>query len=419
MSINVATPADAIDVRRSKIAERLLVPASFITTSGNAFQITAASVLVYHADANAVAVGWVFIALSLPGAVLAWLFGKLVDKADRRTLSVIADVASAVIAFSLPVWLWSGGSHSIGSYVTTFLLACSAALFMPASNALVKERVREDRLGGFNAHFELASNAGMLAGSGLAGILYAAFGPVPLFVFNSGTFVCSAVLTYLIGRRRPASPAADADESRATIAAPAAAQARVSRVALLYVNASLGLIVASPLLLVLVLHNFHKGPWLIGVSDALAFAGFLVGATLYPKVSNKVPLLPLAVIAMLANVVLWCLEPVNYILLMCLIPFGGIVYALTRIAARTLLTKASPHERVGRIFGGTQAVGLSLAVLFTVLLSWLADATRVQYAFWALGAVQALLSIGAYLSLRKPGPAPASQPTEVAEPSIA
>jgi MFS family permease len=418
MSTNVAAPADAIDVHRSRLAERLLIPASFITMSGNAFQITAASVLVYHADTNAVAVGWVFIALSLPGAALAWMFGKVVDKADRRALSVIADLSSAVIALSLPLWLWSGGSRSIGSYVTTFLLACSAALFMPASNALVKERVRDERLGGFSAHFELATNAGMLIGSGLAGVLYTVFGPVPLFIFNSGTFVCSAALTYLIGRRPPAASAAAAEGSQAA-PDPVPADEPVKRLALLYVNASLGLIVASPLLLVLILHNFHKGPWLIGVSDALAFVGFLIGAALYPKVAAKVTLLPLAVIAMLANVVLWCLEPLDYILLICLIPLGGVVYALTRIAARTLLTKASPHNRAGRIFGGTQAVGLSLAVLVTVLLSWLADATRVQYAFWALGAIQALLSIGAYLSLRKPRPAPDKRPAEVAEPSVA
>jgi len=417
MSLNVVGSAGAIDVHRSKFAERLIIPASFITMSGNAFQITAASILVYHADANAVAVGWVFIALSLPGAALAWIFGKLVDKADRRALSVIADVSSAVIAFSLPVWLWSGGSRTIGSYVTTFLLACSAALFMPASNALVKERVADERLGRFNAHFELSTNAGMLVGSGLAGVLYVAFGPVPLFIFNAGTFLCSAVLTYLIGRKPPVTAVVTQPEDE-DAATPVPGDPRVRRMALLYVNASLGLVVASPLLLVVILHNFHQGPWLVGVSDALAFVGFLIGAALFPKVSAKVSLLPLAVIAMLANVVLWCLEPLNYITLICLIPLGGIVYALTRIAARTLLTRASPHDKVGRIFGGTQAVGLALAVLVTVVLSWLADATRVQYAFWTLGAIQALLAIGAYLSLRKLEPVPDKRQADVAEPSV-
>jgi MFS family permease len=410
MSVDTAESTAATVVRRSRAAERLLIPASFITTAGNAFQITAASVFVYHADANALAVGWVFIAFSLPGAALALLFGKMVDRFDRRTLSIIADVSSAVIAFALPVWLWSGGSHETGAYAATFLLACSAALFIPASNALVKERIRDERLGAFNAHYELATNAGMLIGSGLAGVLFVAFGPVPLFIFNAGTFVSSAVLTYLIGRRQaaPAASTATADHAAggpdgAAAGGPdTAPRARpVKRLALLYVNVNLGLIVASTLLLVVILQNFHKGPWLIGVTDALAFSGFVVGAAIFPKVSARVRLLPLAVLAMLANVVIWCLEPLNYIALMCLIPFAGVVYALSRISARTLLMKVSPDDRVGRIFGGTQAAGLALAVLATVVLALVADKSQVVYAFWGLGAAQAAISIIAYLSVRK------------------
>jgi MFS family permease len=401
------------------VTERLLLPAAFITTAGNAFQITAASILVFHADANALAVGWVFIALSIPQAALALMFGRLVDRFDRRTLSVIADVASAVIALSLPVWLLSGGSHTLGSYLTTFLLACSAALFMPASNALVKERVRDERLGAFNAHFELATNAGMLIASGLAGVLFVVFGPIPLFIFNSGTFVASAVLTYLVGRKLPAANSAAGQAAPGQAAAARPARPPIRRLALLYVNVNLGLVVASTLLLVLVLHNFHKGPWLIGVVDALAFSGFLVGAALYPKVSARVKTLPLAVLAMLANVTVWCLEPLSWIALISLIPIGGACYATTRIASRTLLMKASPPDQAGRIFGGAQAAGLAAAVLATVFLSWLTDATNVLWAFWGLGAIQGLISIGAYLSLTRPAPAPDRQQAEVVEATAA
>jgi MFS family permease len=398
-------PAAPISIQRSRLTERLLIPASFITTAGNAFQITAASILVFHADQNALAVGWVFIAMSIPQALLALMFGRLVDKFDRRTLCIIADVASAGAAIALPVWLWSGGSHTLGSYLATFLLACSAALFMPASNALVKERVRDERLGTFNARFEMATNAGMLIASALAGVLFVAVGPIPLFVLNSGTFVVSATLTYLVGRKPPAAAPAAPQAEGTSAAAPPAAQTAVRpvrRLAMLYVNVNLGLIVASPLLLVLILHNFHKGPWLIGVTDALAFSGFLIGGLLYPKISSRVRALPLAVLAMLGNVAIWCLEPLNYIALMCLIPVGGTCYALTRISSRTLLMRASPQERVGRIFGGTQAAGLALAVLATVVMSALADATTVPIAFWGLGALQGIIAIGAYLSLARP-----------------
>jgi MFS family permease len=405
-----SVPYDGISVRRSRLTERLLLPASFITTAGNALQLTAASILVFHADSNALAVGWLFIAVAIPQVILAVVFGRLVDRYDRRTLSVTADLVSALTALALPVWLWLGGSHTLGSYLANFLLACSAALFMPASNALVKERVRDDRLTGFNSRFEVFNNAGLLLASSLAGVLYVAVGPVPLFVFNSATFVASAALTWLIGRQPPQVTPAAAEhgtpvpQARETGDGAAGRPARqpVGRLAMLYVNAGMGLVVASTLLLVVILHTFHKGPWLVGVTDALAFTGFLIGGTIYPKISARVKMLPLAVIAMLANLVCWCLEPINWIVLMCVIPLGGISFATTRISARTLLMRASPPDRVGRVFGATQAATLALSIVVTVAMSEIADSASVPLAFWALGALQAAIAIGTYISLVRP-----------------
>jgi MFS family permease len=402
--MSTETTAVAPGLRRSQRTERLLLPASFITTAGNAFQLTAASILVFHAGQNALSVGWLFIAVSIPQVALAVLFGRLVDRFDRRTLSVLADVASAMTAFALPVWLWAGGSRTLGSYLASFLLACSAALFMPASNALIKERIADKRLGWFNARYEVFTNSGLLIASGLAGVLFVAVGPVPLFIFNSGTFVVSAALTYLVGRE-PAKPAPAIAGAAGTAADPQPAKPAgqpIKRLALLYVNANLGLVVASTLLLVLILHSFRKGPWLVGVTDGLAFTGFLVAGLIYPKVSARIKPLPLALVAMLGNITMWCLEPLNWIALMVLITIGGGCFALTRISARTLLMRASPPDRAGRIFGGTQAASLALAVLATVALSELADKTTVPDAFWALGVVQAAIAIGTYISLVKP-----------------
>jgi MFS family permease len=429
MSIDSSLSADAIDLPRSRHTERLLIPAAFITTAGNAFQLTAAAIMVFRAGQTALSVGWLFIAVAIPQVALAMLFGRLVDKVDRRTLSVAADLVSAVTALALPVWLWIGGAATLGSYLANFLLACSAALFMPASNALIKERIRDQRLGTFNARYEMATNAGMLTANVLAGILFVAVGPIPLFIFNSGTFVASAVLTYLIGRQPSKAALAGAGEAGASAGArPAGAPAAqpIRRLALLLINATLGLVVANTLLTVVILHNFHKGPWLIGVVDALAFCGFLAGGACYPWISSRIRPLQLAVFSMLANLVMWCIEPLHYIVLMSAIPVGGFCYALTRISSRTLLMRASPPDRVGRVFGTTQAAGLALTILATAGMSALADATTVPLAFWALGVLQAGLAIGAYISLVKPMSAlgkpagvlePAAEPA--AEPAVA
>ncbi|UUV33161.1 MFS transporter [Amycolatopsis roodepoortensis] len=418
MSLDSTLSADA--ARSSRLAERLLVPAGFITTAGNAFQITAAAILVFHAEQTTLAVGWLFIAVSIPQVALAVMFGKLVDKVDRRMLCVAADLVSAMTAFALPVWLWIGGPANLGSYIANFMLACTAALFMPASNGLIKERIRDERLGKFNSHFEMASNSGMLLASSLAGFLVIWFGATPLFVFNSLSFVLSAVLVYAIGRKPAKAPVVE--ETTATdpsVPVEVPVRQPIKRLALLYANGNIGLMVANVILTTLILQTFNQGAWMIGVVDALAGVGFIVGAAAYGKVSKQFKGIHLAVLGTLGNLICLAIQPLHYIALMAAIPFAGFCFAQGRIAARTLLMRASPEERVGRIFGGTQALGLGLGVGATVALSSLADATTVPYAFWGLAILQGAIVIGTYFSLAKPLSAQEKRPAEVLEATAA
>lgn len=418
MSTASTLTADELSVRHSRRAERLLVPAGFITTSGNTFQITAAAILVFKAGNSTLSVGWLFIAVAIPQVVLAVLFGRLADRVDRRSLSIAADLASAVTAFALPVWLWLHASTTLGSYVANFLLACSAALFGPASNALIKERVRDERLDKFNSHFEMANNAGMLLSSSLAGFLVIWFGATPLFVFNSLTFVASALLTYGIGRKpQPADTAgttatveaAASDGTAEAAPEPTAPVERpIKRLIALWTAGSANVMVANTILTVLILHTFHKGAWMIGVTDALAGAGFLIGAALYPKLSERFGGLRLAVGAGLLNCLLLGFESVNYVVLMAIIPFAGFAFAQARISSRVLLMRASPEERTGRIFGAGQAIGLALGATLTISLSAFADHAGLRWTFVALAAITATQIIASALTLfRRPSGGPA------------
>lgn len=427
MSYDSPFLANPVSLQRSKHAARLLIPAAFITTAGNAFQITAAAILVFRAGHSAVAVGWLFIAVSVPQVVLSLVFGRLADRIDRKTLCVASDLISAAIAFALPVWLWLHLSTTLGLYLCSFLLACSATLFMPASNALVKERIRDDLLVKYNGRYEMATNAGMLLAASAAGFLMGRFGAAPLFVFNSGTFVASAVLTYFIGRKpeKAAAPVAAADgtaaaidvaDGAATAASAAAAKPQpvygpIRRLGLLYASGNINLMVANVLLTVLILGTFHQGPWLVGVVDALAGAGFIIGAACHGWIAARFPSLRIALGCSLVCCLTIVLEPANYIVLMCVIPFAGFFFVNFRIAARTMLMKASPQERVGRIFGGTQAFGLGLGIAATVGLASLAGTSHVPFlagtnhvplAFFALAALVGSIAVATSLSLVKP-----------------
>jgi MFS family permease len=409
--------------RHSRSVEWKLLPAAFATMAGNAFQITAAAVLVFRASNTTLSVGWLFIAVSVPQVALAMYFGRLVDRYDRRTLSVAADLVGAVCAVALPVWLWIGGPTTLGSYLANFLLAATTALFIPASNALIKERIADERLGTFNSRYEIATNSAMLIASASAGFLVVWFGPTPLFVFNSLTFLASAVLTWLVGPK-PAETAAPPAPDAAPGAAAPAAEAEpavvnpaeptpltgvpIKRLAMLYSSGHIGLMVSNALLTVLILQTFNKGPGLLGIVDALAFAGFLVGAATYPWFARRATGLRLAVLGAIAVNLLVLLEPLHYIVLVCVMPFAALSFAIARISSRTLLMRASPVERAGRIFGFAQASGLGMGITATILLSLLADGVSVPVAFWTLSAVVIAVVSVLYLSIVRAAAQPAA-----------
>jgi MFS family permease len=410
MSLASPVSTDPISLQRSKLAARLLLPAAFVTTAGNAFQITAAAILVFRAGQDTLSVGWLFIAVSIPQVVLSVIFGHVTDRFDRRTLSIVSDVTSAVTAFALPLWLWLHGSTELGSYLASFLLACSAALFMPASNALVKERIQDDQLVRYNAGYEMATNAGMLIASSLAGFLVVEFGPIPLFIFNSGTFVVSAVLTWFVGHKpekfvAPVPESTETPEEAAVSAAAAAEVARrtpIKRLGLLYTSGNINLMVANVILTTLILETFHQGAWLVGVTDALAGAGFIVGAAAHGWIAARVSGLRIALFGSLGCCVMVVVETANYVVLMFCIAFAGFFFANFRIAARTLLMRASPEERVGRIFGTAQAFGLALGIAATLGLSILADKTSVPVAFYGLAILIGGIATTCCISLIKP-----------------
>ncbi|WKV73023.1 MFS transporter [Streptomyces sp. PCS3-D2] len=389
---------------RPNRAERLLIPATFITNLGNGIQLTAASYLVFTEANTMLAVSWLMIAVTIPQVALSLFFGKLADRFDRRTLAMISDLASAAAAIGLPVWLALGGNPSTVSYVASFILSISAALFFPASNALIKERIPESRLAQFNGNSEIAIQAGTLASAALGGWVIVWVGTTSLFYFNAITFLVSAALLFFIGRR-PAGEATRATEAaaKAAVATVAASATRppLARLALLYIIGNIVIIVGNSIMLVLVIDGFKSNAGYLGIVDALFGIGALFAAWAFKKISSRATVLKTALIGYLAFAVLLSLESLHLYAMMAVIPFAAIAFCVARISARTALMSAAPEEKTGFVFGATNAFGLAAGTAAVVLISLLVDSTNVKNGFYALSVLVVVIASLTILSLRK------------------
>ena len=408
MTSLAAADRSAAEIPVSRRAERLLLPATFITNLGNSIQLTAASIVMLQSEHSALAVGWLFVAFSVPATLLSLVFGPLVDRFDRRTLCLLCDLVSALVALALPLWLVFGGAPAAGIYAATFLLAAVGAMFVPASNALIKERVADRRLGPFNANFEIATQAGMLLSTAIGGVLVQFYGATPLFVFNAATFVASMLCFVLMGRRVGRTDARG--EALPVSAAPV--HAPLAKLGLLYALGQPIVVVVNTLIVVLLLQAFNQKAGVLGVADSLAGVGVIAAAALYKWVSPRQPNLRIALAGyVLCGTILALETHFGVWAFMLLYPLGAMMFGVGRVAARTMLLHAVPEHRAGRVFGIVNSVGLAASVAATIGISRLVDRTTVQTGWSVLGLLEACAAILAVALLWRSHGRPALDPT--------
>jgi hypothetical protein len=381
--------ADTVDQVTSR--PRLLLPAAFITSLGNNIQLLGAALLLVRAQGSMLDVGWLFIAVAVPQAILSPYFGRLADRFDRRRLWVTCDVVSAVVALALPAGLVLGVPQQPLVYATNFALAIIAAQFAPASAALIRERVPAANLRSFNAHYEIALQSGMLVSASVGGVALQYFGPRPLFTFNAVTFALSAALVLVVGprrfasrERRPASTPVVAESASARSGIP------LGPLALLFGQGLVVVTVFNALLPVLLIGEWHRGPAVLGVVDAVGGAGFLLAAAVYRRSAARLGDLRLATGGFLVCSGLLVLQPLFGVpALMGFVLLGAFLFGQARIATRSLLMTSVDESRVGHAFGVANGYGLAATIVVMLIASVVTGHSDTRYGF----AVLALISM--------------------------
>ncbi len=388
---------------------KLLLPAAFITSLGNNIQLIGAALLLVRAQGSMLDVGWLFIAVAVPQAVLSPYFGRLADRFDRRRLWIGCDVVSAVAALWLPVGLALGGPQQVLVYGSNFALAVVAALFVPASAALVRERVPVAELRRFNGHYEIALQSGMLLSASVGGFALQYFGSTPLFVFNGLTFVASAAFVVAVRPRRRIVEAAGAGAGQSAGAVGVAGPAwgggpalPLAPLALLFGQGLVVVTVFNALLPVLLVGEWHRGPAVLGVVDALGGAGFLLAAVAYRRSAVRFGDLRVAVVGFLACNALLVLQPLFGVgALMGLVLVGAFVFGQARIAARSLLMTSVDESQVGRAFGIANGYGLAATVVVMLVTSVVTGRTDTRYGFATLVTISILAAVLAVVWIRR------------------
>ncbi|MDI2124541.1 MFS transporter [Yinghuangia seranimata] len=389
--------APATTARR---VERPLMAAAFVTALGNNVQLIAGALLLVRGERTMMAVGWLFVAVAAPQALLSPLFGRVADRYDRRTLWIACDAASAAVALALPFWLAYGGRQDAGIYATTFALSVVSALHFPVSNSLVKERVAADALRRFSGTYEMAMQAGMLLSATVGGLALQWLGITPLLVFNAATFVVSALFVAVLPRRRERPRVEEHAEEGA--GGRRASGPMVLGMILLYAQGSVLVTVFNALLPKFVIGELGYGSAVFGVVDAVGSLAFVAAAVLYRVLARRTSDLRIAVVGFLAcDVALAVQGQFGIAVLVVGVGVGALVFGPARIATRSMLLASVDEAGAGRAFGLANGFGLAATIAVMMGVAQLTDHTSARYGFAAVAAIGALTTAAPALLLMR------------------
>jgi MFS family permease len=367
------------------------------------------------------AAGLTFLWLALP-ALMAPVFGYVVDRFPRKPFLVVANVASA--AAVLPLLLVRDAGDVWIIYAVAFLYGVSFVVIPAALNGLLKDLLAEDVLVDANASLAVTREALRLVGPLAGASLFAYAGGAAVVALDAMSFVVAAVAVAVITVEQVHD---DHVPSHWRVEFVAGISYLRTNPRLLHSTLSLGLCLLvvgfSESAVYAVLDAFGKPAEFVGPVLALQGVGAVGGGLVAGRVVRRLgePLAIVAGLSVMAVGLLGVAAAVAVWQLLAVVAVVGAGLPLLLVAYTTLLQRETPSRLMGRVSTATdvlittpQALSIAVGALLVGLLDY-----RLIFVLMAVGVAAAATYL--LLVLRRPASgrpdlAPVNIPWETSTP---
>ncbi|WP_312116195.1 MFS transporter [Brevibacillus reuszeri] len=171
---------------------RRLLSANLLSGIGDWFNSVAVLSLLLEITGTAMAVGITLALRTLPHLLFGPIGGLVADRFNRKTVLIVCDLARALIALSFLLVAHEADLWIV--YTGTFLLVAFSAMYNPSRLSLLPQIVSRDELAAANALDQSVFGIVMAIGSLVGGVFIALWGSEIAFLYNSLSFLASALL---------------------------------------------------------------------------------------------------------------------------------------------------------------------------------------------------------------------------------
>lgn len=164
-----------------------------VSDLGNAVTFVAMPmVAVFALQASAFEVGLISAASTFAWLVIALPAGVWVDRARRRTVMIVSDIARAALMVSIPVAWWLDVLTVTQLVIVALLIGVGSVLFTIADTAFLPNVLPKERLADGNGAMQASLSASNVAGPGIAGLLVQLVGAPVTLLLDAVSFLVSA-----------------------------------------------------------------------------------------------------------------------------------------------------------------------------------------------------------------------------------
>ena len=345
-----------------------------ISTLGSSFTSFAFPLLVFKLTGSSLNLALTVVATVLPYLLFGLVIGAWVDRANRKRLMVVTDLARALVIASIPLASVQGLLSVWWTYAVAFLNSALTICFDAANFAAVPSLVRQEDLVTANGRVQAGYATAKVGGPLLGGLLIIVV-PLPmLLLIDAVSFLVSAGSLVLITtsfntapdeRQAPTSLRQDIVEGlRYVLKHPI-----LSWIALLLLLVNFILPTSSAQLVLFAKQWFAASNTQVG----LLYAGGSLGTVIFSLVAGRFrkrwPLGTIALGALMMEGVFTALTAVThwYWILLLLWALRGGADVLFTITAYSLTQIAVPNQLLGRVITVTRVLTWSTASLGALL----------------------------------------------------
>jgi len=187
--------------------------AMFISLFGSGMNFIGVSWYILASTHSTVKVSLQVIVVTLPGLLVPFLGGVLIDRFDRRYIGVILDFIRGIFVLGTAYIAWKNHLQLWHLYAMTLITGIGSAMYWATVNALVQEVIPTSQFSGANAAVLVGVQSGMLIAGAFVGFLYDRAGIAGILAIDGATYFVSAYCLYQV-RRGYVSPRAHLKRSR-------------------------------------------------------------------------------------------------------------------------------------------------------------------------------------------------------------